>query len=116
MEVKISVPDRQPYELNATKAQKNKIWKCGYKDQEFLDSLGRDQANLILEEISKAYAKNIKRLNARNGLIFSFIVLIVGVIGANVTADGMQILAITAAGCGVLFSIIYFFKYVFSAA
>jgi hypothetical protein len=48
----ITLPERLPYEANATMKQKDYLWGLGIRDQAILDSLGKWQASAMIDQIS----------------------------------------------------------------
>jgi len=50
---KIKLPDRKPYEGKATRKQKNLLWSMGIEDEEYLDTLGKEQIFFLIDAIKK---------------------------------------------------------------
>lgn len=111
MEIQFDVPPRQPYEPNATKHQKNRIWKLGYKNQEVMDNLGRDQAEFIIRKIHTEYERLNKVNSARRALILSAICLAIGVIGLPFAEPGSDLLLLILAMSGGFFTAIFGVKF-----
>jgi len=49
--VNLNVPERQPFEGNATQRQKQKIWDLGFRDEELIKSLGKRQASSVIDQL-----------------------------------------------------------------
>lgn len=49
----ITLPERLPYEANATMKQKDYLWGLGIRDQAILDSLGKWQASAMIDQPKK---------------------------------------------------------------
>ncbi len=86
MEIELEIPEKNPYELNATKSQKNKLWNIGCKDQELLDSLGRDQAEKLINDIYEKHSKAEKLKQAKIKVAACLIAFALGIIGMIISA------------------------------
>lgn len=75
------MPSRQPYEADATKAQKNRLWKMGLDDPAFLNELGKDQASWLITAADNAQRKtgNAPRGCLKIIAIAAVVILIAGI-------------------------------------
>ena len=51
----VSLPEKEPYEGKATQKQKQRIWELGYRDQSVIDTLGKKQAGILIDQLYGFY-------------------------------------------------------------
>ena len=61
IEIKLTIPDKEPYEGKATMRQKKRIWQLGYKNQEIINTLGKQQASSIITQIQETYRDVVEK-------------------------------------------------------
>ncbi len=61
----INIPDKEPFEGKATMKQKKLLWDMGYKDQEVIKNLGKQQASSVITQMKKTYGHEIKKRSAK---------------------------------------------------
>lgn len=66
IDIVLSVPDREPYEDNATKRQKHKVWTLGYHDTTVIDSLGKNQASAVIDQLISIRERELNKIGAKN--------------------------------------------------
>jgi hypothetical protein len=80
IEVKLTIPDKEPYEGKATMKQKKRIWDLGYKDQKIINDLGKQQASSIITQILETYGdvmeKDSKKQSAKKMMMWAMVLLI----------------------------------------
>ena len=80
IEVKLTIPDKEPYEGKATMKQKKRIWDLGYKDQKIINDLGKQQASSIITQILETYGdvieKDSKKQSAKKMMMWAVALLI----------------------------------------
>lgn len=78
IELTVNIPERDPYEGNATMKQKNYLWQLGYRDQNVIDRLGKNQAGFVIDAILKTQrnATGLER-KAKSGQKFGVGMLLV---------------------------------------
>ena len=80
IEIKLTIPDKEPYEGKATMRQKKRIWQLGYKDQEIINTLGKQQASSIITQIQETYRdvveKDSKKQSAKKMMMWAVVLLI----------------------------------------
>ena len=80
IEIKLTIPDKEPYEGKATMRQKKRIWQLGYKDQEIINTLGKQQASSIITQIQETYRdvvdKDSKKQSAKKMMMWAVALLI----------------------------------------
>ncbi len=69
----ISVPEKEPFENKATKKQKEYIWNLGYKDEDLIKTLGKQQASSIIDQLKKQH----KNYDRKMGCGFTIIAIII---------------------------------------
>ncbi|GAA6173126.1 hypothetical protein NBRC116592_27960 [Colwellia sp. KU-HH00111] len=47
----VNIPEKQPYEGNATQKQKQKLWELGFREQNIIDDLGKAQASNLIDQV-----------------------------------------------------------------
>jgi hypothetical protein len=79
IEVKLTIPDKKPYEGKATMRQKKRIWDLGYKDQKIINDLGKQQASSIITQILETYGdvmeKDSKKQSAKKMMMWAVVLL-----------------------------------------
>lgn len=80
IEIKLTIPDKEPYEGKATMRQKKRIWQLGYKNQEIINTLGKQQASSIITQIQETYRdvveKDSKKQSAKKMMMWAVALLI----------------------------------------
>ena len=80
IEVKLTIPDKEPYEGKATMRQKKRIWELGYKNQEIINTLGKSQASSIIKQIQETFRdvveKDSKKQSAKKMMMWAVVLLI----------------------------------------
>lgn len=72
----INIPDKEPFEGKATMKQKKLLWDIGYKDQEVIKNLGKQQASSIITQMQKTYGYEIKKRAAKKMMKWAAVFLI----------------------------------------
>ena len=72
----IDIPDKEPYEGKATMRQKKHLWDKGFKDQEIINNLGKQQASSIITQMHETYGHEIKKRSAKKMIKWAAVFLI----------------------------------------
>ena len=80
------IPERGPYETNATKKQKEYLWELGLRDPQIIDALGKIQASKVIDAAKNGWSE-IQRDEARRqsrrtllwvgGILFVLVLLLI---------------------------------------
>ena len=72
--ISLSIPNRLPYEGKATQKQKHKIWSLGFRDRAVIDSLGKNQASAVIDQLLATFRNEYKhRMNKRNTIVWAVV-------------------------------------------
>ena len=64
-ELRLKVPEKQPYEGKATQKQKQKLWDLGLRNTKTIDELGKRQASALIDQILGGYKEHFGKKNGR---------------------------------------------------
>jgi hypothetical protein len=77
--VNLDIPDKQPFEGEATQKQKQRLWELGWRDEAMIASLGKKQAGALLDQLMGVWKKEAK-LQESVRAAWTFIYLVLGAI------------------------------------
>lgn len=77
--LRLNIPDKQPFEGKATQKQKQLIWDLGYRDEEIISNLGKKQASSVISQLSKAQNRFRQKKGGRAVFLFGFVMTVTGV-------------------------------------
>jgi hypothetical protein len=73
------VPDKDPYEGNASLKQKQFIWELGYHDQTVIDKLGKKQASAVIDQLIQSRKSAYEPRSIKRGFIWSILMILAAI-------------------------------------
>jgi hypothetical protein len=71
--LRLNIPDKQPFEGKAIQKQKQLIWDLGCRDEEMIANLGKKQASSVINQLSKAQNRFRQEKGGRTAFLFGFV-------------------------------------------
>jgi len=102
-EVRLTIPDKVPFEGKATQKQKQKIWELGLRDEALIASLGKQQASYVISSLLSDRKGASGGPLALIGLVFTAIGAAMFLFFSGPKATPVSaFIGICGLGCGVL--------------